>query len=198
MQERFQHRSQCKRETWFDRSKTHNEILNSYCYFIIAQLFSRDTSKISRTLCPHLTNQKRVKSPGIHLTPCCLWSHRTEEIPELAYLTTWLVVVAVQLGGNNRVTQGGFYNHFTKIVIRSKWKSRGSFSQWKNKISKYTEKTSKPLSSTRNPKTRQNSSNLLTFFCWGGSCGFRFLFCLSWNRSCCLVFNNSEMYLITK
>lgn len=86
-------------------------------------------------------------------------------MPELLYLTTPLVVVAVQLGDNNTITEGGFYSHLTKTVIRSKWKSRGSLSQWKNKVSKHAEKTSALLSSRRNLSNRQkNSSDLLTLF----------------------------------
>lgn len=86
-------------------------------------------------------------------------------MPELLYLTISLVVVAVQLGDNNRITEGGFYSHLTETVIRSKWKSRGSLSQWKNRVSKHAEKTSGLLSSRRNlSNRRKNSSNLVTLF----------------------------------
>lgn len=155
--------AQCKIRTWFDSSKTWNKTFNSYCYFIIAEYFPLTFVKFKAPSAPS-TPQKRGKGPDIH--QCCLRSHRTDEIPELLYLTISLVVVAVQLGDhNNRITPGSFHNHLTKTVIRSKWKSRGLLSQWKNKVSKYTEKTSRPLSSRRNTGNRgKKSFNLLTFF----------------------------------
>lgn len=64
-------------------------------------------------------------------------------------MTMSLAVVALQSSNNNRIAQGGFYNHLTKTVIIAKMKSRGLLPQNKNKVSKYPEKPLRPLSSRK-------------------------------------------------